>query len=237
MNWSLFLIVFAGALTQAITGNGVALIAMPLLVGMMTPLDAAALVATLSFSVQIILLLRYRRQVQIGKLWRLITGALIGIPIGVYLLTRLDRHVIITVMGIILVGYSLYSLIAPRLPEIKDRRWAFGFGFVSGLLGGAYNTGGPPYVIWGVSQGWQSREFKGNMQLLLLFNTSIVVTTHLLAGHYHSGIAQSYLQAVPAILLGTLVGFVLDHHINETAFRRLVLLVLLLIGAKMLIGG
>jgi len=46
---------------------------------------------------------------------------------------------------------------------------------------------------------------------------------------------QNYLIALPMILLATMTGFFLDRYINEQAFKRIVLIVLLVIGVKMLI--
>jgi hypothetical protein len=226
-------IVFFAILTQAISGFGLALVAMPLLVQIVTPLEAASLVALMAVTTQLIMLMRYRRALRIGGLWRLMVGSLIGIPIGVVALSRLDGRIILTALGVILVSYALYSLFAPPLPEIKNANWGFGFGFASGLLGGAYNTGGPPYAIYGMSQRWETSIFKANMQVLLMVNSISVVIAHIIVGHYTEPVLRNYALALPMILAGALAGFWLDRYINEAVFRKLVLVLLLLIGARM----
>ncbi|MGQ9908239.1 MAG: sulfite exporter TauE/SafE family protein [Candidatus Flexifilum sp.] len=228
-------VIFAAALVQAISGSGIALVAMPLLIEMMPPLEASTLVSLMAITVQIIMLSRYFRALTLRGLWRLIVGALIGIPIGIYALSRLDEQLILTALGILLVVYSLYGLFAPQIPAIKGQGWGFVFGLISGLLHGAYNTGGPPYVIYGVGQRWPLPQFKSNLQALLMVNSSSVVITHLLAGHITPSVLSNYAIAVPMIVLGALTGFFLDRYINEERFRRIVLIVLLLIGLNMLI--
>jgi len=232
---SIALVVFAAVFIQAISGSGLALVAMPLLIGMMSPIEAATLVSLMAITVQMIMLSRYFRSLTARSLWRLIVGALIGIPIGILALSRLDEQIILTTLGVFLVSYSLYSLFAPKIPEIKGKAWGFVFGLISGLLHGAYNTGGPPYVIYGVSQRWSPPQFKSNLQVLLMVNSTSVVIAHLMAGHITSAVLQNYAVAVPVILTGAFTGFFLDRFINEAWFRRIVLVVLLLIGINMLI--
>jgi hypothetical protein len=228
-------IVFVAILTQAISGSGLSLVAMPLLVELLDPLTAASLVALMSFSTQVIMLTRYYRYVRLRVLWRLMLGSAATIPLGVYLLATLDKRLILLIMGAILVSYALYGLVSPQMPEIRNPRWAFGFGFISGLLGGAYNTGGPPFVIYGMSQRWPPQEFKGNMQVLLMVNSSLVVATHVIAGHYTPRVLEYYAMALPVLVVGAAVGFWLDRYISEAWFRRIVFVVVLLIGVRMLL--
>lgn len=228
-------IVYFAILTQAISGSGLALVAMPLLIGVLPTLQAATLVSLMSITTQVIMLMRYYRALTFHGLWRLILGALVGIPIGIFALARLDQRLILTVLGIFLIAYSLYGLFAPKIPPIKNPNWAYAFGLISGLLHGAYNTGGPPYVIYGVSQQWSPPQFKCNLQVLLMVNTSSVVVAHIAAGHVTVDVLGNYLIALPMILLGAFTGFILDRYIDDRVFRKIVLIVLLVIGVKMLL--
>lgn len=228
-------IVYFAILTQAISGSGLALVAMPLLIGVLPTLEAATLVSLMSITTQVIMLMRYYRALTFHGLWRLVLGALVGIPIGILALSHLDQRLILTVLGIFLIAYSLYGLFAPKIPPIKNPSWAYAFGLISGLLHGAYNTGGPPYVIYGVSQQWSPPQFKCNLQVLLMVNTSSVVVAHIAAGHVTVDVLGNYLIALPMILLGAFTGFILDRYIDDKVFRKIVLVVLLVIGVKMLL--
>lgn len=228
-------IVYFAILTQAISGSGLALIAMPLLIGLLAPVEAASLVALMAITTQAIMLMRYWRALTFDGLWRLILGALVGIPIGIFALSQLDERIILTVLGVILVAYSLYGLFTPTIPRIANPRWAYAFGFASGLLHGAYNTGGPPYNIYCTTQRWTPPQYKCNMQVLLMVNSASVVIAHVLAGHMTPTVLQNYIIALPMILLGAGTGFFLDRYINEKLFRRIILILLLLIGIRMLI--
>jgi uncharacterized protein len=229
-------VIFFAIFTQAVAGFGLALVAMPFLVTTLGPVPAAALTSLIGLTTQIIILGRYHRALRFGPLWRVIVGALLGIPLGIEALTRLDERVILTALGLVLIVYSLYSLFRPHLPEIKRSGWGYGFGLAAGLLSGAYNTGGPPLVIYGMSRRWHMVEFKVNMQLMLLVISIFVTINHLLRGHYDTAVLYNYAFALPAIGLGALAGFLLDNYISVAVFRRLVLILLLVIGARMLLG-
>ena len=44
-------------------------------------------------------------------------------------------------LGVIVVGYVLYTVANPRPPQLDSHRWAYGLGLASGVLTGAYNIG------------------------------------------------------------------------------------------------
>jgi uncharacterized membrane protein YfcA len=232
---SLVIVVFFAIFVQAVSGSGLALIAMPLLTPLMGPLTTAALVALISQAVQLFMLTRYHRNVQYRALWRLVVGSLLGIPLGVFILANLDSRIILVILGLILFGYAVYGLLVAALPEMKDQRLGYLFGFVSGVLGGAYNTGGPPYVIYGVSQRWEPAEYKGNLQVLFTVNSTLVVITHWVTGHFTETVWLYLAIALPVIVVAALIGFRMDKYINSIWFRRIVLILLLVIGVKMLL--
>ncbi len=228
-------IVFFGITLHSILGFGVALICMPLLIGILDPASAAALVAIFTVPLQLAIIWRYRRSLNVRPFWRVILGSAIGIPLGVLLIAQLDRQIILTALGLFLITYSLYSLFSPRLPEFRRPGWEYGFGFASGVLTGAYNTGGPPIVIFGASQRWKPEQFKANLQALFLVADPLVIIAHVAAGHVDTLVVQLTVISLPVVALGTLVGFWLSRFVNEAMFRRGVLLMLVVVGVRLLL--
>lgn len=231
----LALIIFAAILTQSVAGFGVALVAMPMLVTLMPPVMASTLLAITSLPMQVIILWRYRHALRARSLWRLMVSSVAGIPLGVYALANLDQHTILTALGLVLIAYSLYSLIEWKLPTLNAPAWGFGFGFFAGFLSGAFNTGGPPLVIYGQCRGWKPDQFKANMQILLMVNATSVVIAHLAAGHLTSDVLNNYVVTLPMVFIATAVGFRISERINAALFRRMVLILLLVIGIRLLI--
>ena len=114
-----------------------------------------------------------------------------------------------------------------RRSPFEMRGWAYLFGFAGGLLGGAYNTAGPPYVIYGNCRSWQPAVFKSNLQALFMVTGSMALLVHALNGNFTLDVARYVLLAVPAILIGIWLGLRLDKRLNPQVFSRLVLILLL----------
>lgn len=228
-------VVFLAIFTQSMAGFGLALVAMPLLVEGVGIELAAPLIALVGATAELIILLRYRSALNLRAVGPLSLASLLGIPLGVYGLRQIDSQIIPIVLGIIILGYALYALLAPRLPTIQHQGWAYGFGFVAGVLSGAYNTSGPPVVIYGNCRQWLPAEFKCNLQGFFLLNSAAVILTHALSGHFTRPVWQAYLLALPAIGLGLVAGFALDKKIEPALFRKMVLILLLVLGVRLIL--
>ncbi len=137
-------------------------------------------------------------------------------------------------LGIVVTAYALYALTQLRLPEIQHPNWAYGFGLVGGILSGAYNTSGPPIVIYGSCRRWTPAEFKSNLQGYFMVNSVMVIFTHTLAHHYTSFVVESYLIALPGIAIGLILGISLDKYVNPILFRKIVLGLLIVVGLSLI---
>ncbi len=228
------LIVLLAVFTQSLTGFGSALVAMALLPGLIGMQSATPLVALMSLTVELVLLARYHSSLNISAVWRLVLASLFGIPLGILFLSRVNEGLVMTLLGMIIAGYAIYALLDIRLPELKNPAWAYGFGFFAGMLGGAYNTSGPPVVIYGNCRRWLPAEFKSNIQGFFAINSVLVVSGHAWSGNFTPLVLKSYAYAFPAILLGMLLGIGLDRYLKPELFRKLVLLLLLVMGVRML---
>ncbi|MBK7915672.1 MAG: sulfite exporter TauE/SafE family protein [Chloroflexi bacterium] len=231
-----FIIVFVAIFVQAVTGFGLALVSMPLLVLALDIQVASPLVALIGGVAELLLLLHYRADLNIRAVTRLVAASLLGIPVGVLLLRRVDVGVITAVLGLLILLYALYALSGLRLPRLAHQAWGYGFGFVAGVLGGAYNISGPPVIIYGNCRQWPPAEFKSNLQGFFVVSSYTVIAVHALSGNFTPAVWQNFLIALPAILLALFVGLRLDNHLNPERFRRIVLVVLVVLGASLLFG-
>jgi hypothetical protein len=228
-------IIFVAMLVQTTAGFGMGLVSMPLMLRVFDPVSAAALVSLVGITSEIYMIFRYRHTLQLRVVLRLIVASLFGIPFGVHSLGALDSRIILTGLGIIMIAYSLYGLLNFTPPVINSDRWGYAFGFVAGLLSGAYNTSGPPLVIYGTARRWSPAEFKVNLQMIFLSNSVMVIAARGLAGHYTLNVLHAYLFALPALVVAAWIGLRLDQRIDPVRFRTIVLVLLLMLGVRMLL--
>lgn len=235
MNPVIIPIIFFAFVVFGLTGFGSALIAMPLLIPLLGVDVATPLVAILALVAQVVMLIRFRDSISFSTVWRLVLASLVGIPIGLTVVRQVDSGIVLTVLGCLLFAYGLYGLLRPSLPQIKNPRWAFAFGFVGGLLSGAYNTGGPPVVIYANLLRWSPAEFRSNLGGAFLLNSIVVVVAHGVSGHITASVLENALLAVPSTLVGMLASLWLEQFINQDTFRKLILVMLVVIGLQMIL--
>ena len=228
------LIIFLAVFTQSVSGFGSALIAMALLPELVGMGVATPLVAAMAMTVEGCLLLCYHASLNLRAVWRLALASLVGIPLGMLALRRFDENIAMTILGIIIAAYAVYALFELKPPALSHPAWGFFFGLLAGMLGGAYNTSGPPVVVYGNSRRWMPAEFKSNLQGFFLLNSVLVVSGHALSHHFSQAVIQNYLIALPALALGILAGVSLDRMVNPGIFRKIVLILLIVTGVRMI---
>lgn len=232
----LAIVVFLSLLTQSLAGFGLALVSMPLLVEPLGIHVATPLVALVALISELFLLFHYRQSLDFKILGRLAVASIFGIPLGILALKWLDERVILDVLGCIIIGYATYSLTGNRFPELRSRNWAYSFGLLAGILGGAYNISGPPVILYADSKRWSREQFKANLQGLFVFEGALLVLGHSLAGNLTSAVWRDLLISLAPMVMGIWAGLKLDKRLDTRTFRKVILVFLVIIGARLLLS-
>jgi uncharacterized protein len=233
---ALVTVVFLAAMLQVLSGFGFALIVMPLATLLLDLHTAAPLVALISLTVYTINLIRYRQAINIREVLHLAMASALGVPVGIWVLANVDEILVNRLLGLILIAYGAYSLLRPLASRLPSRRWVYPAGFLAGCLGGAYNTPGPPVIVYGTLRQWPKDEFRAVLQAFFFVNGLLVVTSHLVAHHVTAQVLAFYLYAAPALVLGILLGSRLDAKVDRERFRLLVTAMILIVGLALLLG-
>jgi uncharacterized membrane protein YfcA len=229
------LAIFFAVFTQSLAGFGVALIAMALLPGLVGIQIATPLVALVAVTIEIFLLIRYRDALDLSAIWPVALASIFGVPLGIWALKGVDERVFLTALGVVISGYALYALFNFKLPKLRHRLWAYAAGLLAGALGGAYNTSGPPVIIYGNCRRWPPAVFKSNLQGFFLVNSAFVMLGHALSHNISSAVWRYYLWALPAMGVAILAGTSLDRFVDPAAFRKIVLWLLVLMGIRLIL--
>lgn len=212
------------------------MVAMALLPDMMGLHLAAPLVALLAATLELIMVLHHPAPLDWRSIKHLGFGMFFGVPLGVWALAGVDARYLLPVLGGIIMVYTLHALCQWRLPEVHASRWAYGAGFLAGLLGGAYNTSGPPVIVYGHCRRWAPMEFRKNLQAFFLIGDAFVIAAHVAAGNLKAQVWHHYVMALPALGLAAALGFWLNRFIQPANFRTLALLILFVLGARLCLG-
>ena len=237
MEMSTFLVgavVFLAAFTQSLSGFGLALVSMALLPSVIGIHMATPLVALIAIVIETVLLLRYREALDVRSIWRVVLAAVISTPMGTLFLSHADEKFALAVLGIVIFGYALYALLGLKLPRLDGSIWAYAAGLVGGLLGGAYNTSGPPVIVYADCRRWSPSAFKSNLQGYFIINSLAVVVTHTLTGNLTAPVWSAFWWTLPFIGVGLVAGLSLDRWLDPAAFRKVVLVLLILMGIRLI---
>jgi uncharacterized membrane protein YfcA len=206
---------------------------MPLLTLTIGIQTATPLVAFISMTIALSILIGNWRKVELDTVWRLILSSLLGIPFGLILLKFAPDSFVKTLLGIMLILFGLYNLTAPQLPTVQRQVYAYIAGFLAGILGGAYNTSGPPVIIYGTLCRWSPERFRATLQGYFLTSVFIVIG-HGLAGLWTSQTLKLYAYALPGVIIAILLGGRLNRAIPPGSFDRFVYVALVMMGILLL---
>jgi uncharacterized membrane protein YfcA len=228
-------VLFLAALTRATLGFGDALVGMPLLALMVDIKMAAPLMAFLAVIIAISMLIQNWRNVDLKSAWRLILSSLIGIPLGLLLLKNVPEVYVRWLLGVVLVLFGLYNLLQPNLPAVQSRPLAYLMGFLGGILGGAYNTNGPPVIIFGKLSRWSPERFRATLQCYFVPSAIFIFLGHGIGGLWTTQVLHLFIFASPTVLLAFGLGTLLSKRIAQGAFDRFVYFALIIMGLLMFI--
>lgn len=228
------LIVFLAAFTQSLSGFGLALVSMALLPAVIGIRLATPLVALVAIVIEVVLMIRYRESLDVQAIWKVVLAAVAGTPLGVLFLSRVDERIALTVLGVVIAGYAVYALLGLKLPSLENPLWAYFSGLLGGILGGAYNTSGPPVIVYGDCRRWPPDVFKSNLQGYFIISSLVVAGSHALSGNFSPLVWRTFWWSLPFIGVGLLAGLSLDRWLNSVTFRRVVLVLLVLMGIRLM---
>ncbi len=225
---------FVGALVAGGAGFAFAVAASAIWLHAIDPLQTTALIVACGSLLHVTMVWPIRRSIDGPRLAPFLLGALVGVPLGVLVLTHVDAGPLKLALGIGLAAYGLYALLAPRLPQVSSGgRFAnAGVGFAGGVLGGLGGYSGVLPTIWTQLRGWPKEMARGVYQPYILFAHLL---TLLLVGFV--GIEpRSWLLvalALPPLALGAWVGFQIYGRLDERRFKQM--LSLLILGSGLLL--
>jgi uncharacterized membrane protein YfcA len=221
---------------QGLSGFAFGMVAMSIWAWTIEPRLAAAMAVFGGLSGQILAALSMRRRFDWRLLLPFVAGGLVGIPIGVALLPRLDPLLFKAVLGALLLVSCPAMLFAASLPRIRrGGRVADGLvGMLGGMMGGIGGFTGIAPTLWCTLRGFEKDAQRAVVQNFNLGMLAVTMATYLANGLVTRAMLPLFAIVLPAMLVPTLVGTRVYVGLSEAAFRKLVLGLLTLSGVALL---
>lgn len=230
-----FAALFLAAAAHAVTGFGYVLLAVPLLAFIFDPHTAVAAAVLASTLVALAAGVRERRHVDVPAFRRLTLAALAGIPVGLYVFTRVDAAVLLVIIGVITILTT--AVLASPLTLPSGRATDVVAGAASGALVTTTGTNGPPLVLALQARRLPPVTSRATLQALFTVQGAVAAVGLALTGQVTWLVLAILGLSILASLLGWRVGDAIFRRLTPGRLRALILLVLLVSGTTLLVQG
>jgi uncharacterized membrane protein YfcA len=237
--WHLALFLAAtyfGGLTSGLSGFAMGLVVSGVWLHVMSPEQSATLIVLSGLVTQGSGIWRVRHAINWRTVSPFIIGGALGIPAGTALLRSVDPDTIRLGIGILLLIYSLYSLIRPAFKPVQANFPAdFGVGIANGLISGLTGLGGVAVTVWCQLRGGQKDALRAIFQPVLFVTFVMTTISFAVAGAFTADTLKLYALALPVLIAGIWSGFGLYGKLDDAAFRKVILVLLLASGVALIV--
>jgi uncharacterized protein len=234
--WIFLAATFLGAVVAGLSGFAFGLVATSVWLHVLTPLQTATLIVAFGLIVHGYAVWKLRHGLDWRVIWPFVAGAAIGVPVGVSILTLASPAYIRVGVGVLLVLYSLYALFCPALkPVAAGPVGDFAVGLLNGALAGLTGLAGILVTIWCGLRGWPKHQQRAVYQPI---GVAIFVMTAAWIGAKGAitrDTLRLFLFGLPVLLAGMWLGMKLYGRLDEAAFRKIVLVLLLASGTALIV--
>jgi uncharacterized membrane protein YfcA len=222
------LIVAFAAATQSITGFGFALIVVPGLTLLLGPKVAVVAMSSIGVPLVVWNAIRWRRDILWREALTTSVAALVGMPIGLVVLTRANDQLLTAIIGLTILALTVWLWRGLTLPDGRNTQVAAGF--ASGTLATSVGTNGPPLVIAFQAVGLEPAAFRATLQACFVGQGSIALALFWTQGLVVHDVGIAFLAGAPAAVIGALLGDRFAPRVHAGPFRTWVLVLLALSG-------
>ena len=234
---ALFLIsTFVGGIVTGLAGFAMGLVVSGVWLHFLTPAQTAALIVGYGLLVQSYSIWKLRHALNGRAVVPFIVGGAVGVPAGAMLLSYIDQDYLRIGVGVLLVLYSVYFLARPTVHTIRAGFPAdLGIGVLNGFLGGMTGLAGPVITVWCQLRGWPKDIQRAVFQPVILAAFAMTAISLGIGGIVTPELMKIYLYGLPALGAGLWIGLKLYGHLDEAAFRNVVLVLLLVSGVVLVL--
>jgi len=225
---------FLAAFVTGLSGFAFGLIAAGIWLHVITPVETAALIIAFGLLAQGASVWKLRHALNWPRLWPFLVGGAVGVPVGVAILQWLNPLHLREGVGAVLILYSLYSLARPDL-KLRTTNPALDalVGFLNGVLGGATGLAGIIVAVWCGLMAWPKDQQRTVFQPVAVAVFLMSAAWLGAKGAVSWDIARLFLIGLPALAGGLWLGLRLYGRLDEAAFRKVILVLLMVSGASL----
>lgn len=215
---------FVASFIQRTSGFGFGIVVMAVFPHLLASYgEATALSGVLAALTSVVTAIKMRKMVP----WKKLLPILLTFLVVSYFATGFMAHVsggeMKHVLGAVLIVVSLYFFfLADRIHLRPGLPLQVGMGTLSGVMGGLFAMQGPPAVIYFISSSDTTDEYIAMTQWYFFVGNAMMTVYRSVDGLVTEPVLSHAAFAVPAVILGIILGDKASGHIKLSLLRRLV---------------
>jgi len=210
-------VLFVAYMVRGIAGFGSGLIAIPLLV----------LVHPLTVVVPLVVVLDFL------EIMPLLPFTLIGVCAALLVFKNIELATLNFALAVFIIFFAIYQLLP--LPQLHGSKlWAGPAGFLGGLVGTVFGTGGPFYMIYLNLRSLDKQQTRASFATYFFVDGSIRIMGFLLIGLLNFSVLKNLALWLPAAAFGLLLGGQVHAGISNKTFKVMISLILVFSGYRLL---
>ncbi|RJT25162.1 sulfite exporter TauE/SafE family protein [Chakrabartia godavariana] len=230
-------IILVGVAKGGFAGLGAA--SMPILVLVMDPVPAAAMLLPILIVQDVVGVWAFRQSFDLPTLKLMVPGALVGVFLGWLLATVVPADAVRALVGLISVAFGSYRLAGDRGLRLPVRgtlpNWVGTFwGGVSGFTSQVAHAGGPPFQIWALTRNLPHTVFIGTSAIFFAILNWMKVPAYFALGQFTWANLQLTLVFLPVAIASTFAGVWLVKRVSAARFNTVISLLMVAVGIELL---
>jgi len=227
---------FVAGIVQGATGFGSGLVLNAFWLHILEPSIAIPLNIISCLFISGLPIYKLRKSLDFSKLKSFIFLGVIGIPIGMLLLTLTEPSSFKVAIGFLLIIYSIWMITSRgfSIKVNKNRLIDQLIGLISGIMGGFAALGGLLPTIWVSLQKLPKNSQRGTYEPFIFITSIASIISFYFAGLITLSILVDFIKVFPALILGSWIGIRIYPKINEELFRKVILGLIFVAGLILL---
>lgn len=219
-------IICIAAVLQSISGFGFSLLAMPLLSIFVDIQDAVVIATLCGIFTNAVHLKKDLQLVDQAIARRISLSALIGMPLGVVVLSVFSATQMRAIIGVVIV-VLVFLMMRNFVLKTENTKVDIVLGAFSGLLATSVSTNGPPLVFLLQSKQLDPWRLRATLAYVFTISGCASFIVLMIAGKGSIESFQYAMLSLPAMYFGTVVGRKARHSVTQEAFKHLMYVLLL----------
>jgi uncharacterized membrane protein YfcA len=233
--------VFLAAVLQAATGVGLGMIVGPALILVMGSKSAIQVAIILNLSLSILLLPGEVKEIHWPSLKTLVLGTVIGMPVGLLLISVLDltglklfAAITVSLLGAQLI-HNRYQQSRAGTAQEANAMTLPGASIASGIMTSSLAMPGP-VAMWALARkGIKAEQIRATLRGLFVISYALALVAHALRGMDWGLVVDASLDLGIALAAGTAIGFLVKRRLPEWVLNNLLLGMLLVMGLSLFV--